>query len=110
MGSDVGQIFPTASLHRDHSISCALVCEKIFFSRIKFQLSLSGVQETLFPDLLPMTPFFIVLAELSVMQFRNQCQGYDGVFIPLWYSNLTLNLFQLVADTNVPMIIFNIQM
>ena len=29
MGSDVGQIFPTASLHRDHSISYALVCEKI---------------------------------------------------------------------------------
>ena len=28
MGSDVGQIFPTASLHRDHSISYALVCEK----------------------------------------------------------------------------------
>ena len=28
MGSDVGQIFPTASLHKDHSISCALVCEK----------------------------------------------------------------------------------
>ena len=30
MGSDVGQIFPTASLHRDHSISYALVCEKEF--------------------------------------------------------------------------------
>ena len=28
MGSGVGQIFPTASLHRDHSISYALVCEK----------------------------------------------------------------------------------
>ena len=28
MGSDVGQIFPTESLHRDHSISYALVCEK----------------------------------------------------------------------------------
>ena len=28
MGSDVGQIFPTASLHGDHSISYALVCEK----------------------------------------------------------------------------------
>ena len=28
MGSDVGQIFPTASLHRDHSISYALVFEK----------------------------------------------------------------------------------
>ena len=28
MGSDVGQIFLTASLHRDHSISYALVCEK----------------------------------------------------------------------------------
>ena len=28
MGSDVGQISPTASLHRDHSISYALVCEK----------------------------------------------------------------------------------
>ena len=28
MGSDVGQIFRTASLHRDHSISYALVCEK----------------------------------------------------------------------------------
>ena len=28
MGSDVGQIFPTVSLHRDHSISYALVCEK----------------------------------------------------------------------------------
>ena len=28
IGSDVGQIFPTASLHRDHSISYALVCEK----------------------------------------------------------------------------------
>ena len=28
MGSDVGQIFPSASLHRDHSISYALVCEK----------------------------------------------------------------------------------
>ena len=30
MGSDVGQIFPTASLHRDHSISYTLVCEKEF--------------------------------------------------------------------------------
>ena len=28
MGSTVGQIFPTASFHRDHSISYALVCEK----------------------------------------------------------------------------------
>ena len=28
MGSDVGQMFPTASLHRDHSILYALVCEK----------------------------------------------------------------------------------
>ena len=28
MGSDMRQIFPTASLHRDHSISYALVCEK----------------------------------------------------------------------------------
>ena len=28
MGSDVGQIFPTANLHRDHSILYALVCEK----------------------------------------------------------------------------------
>ena len=28
MGSNVGQIFPTASLHRDHSILYALVCEK----------------------------------------------------------------------------------
>ena len=27
MGSDVGQIFPTASLHGDHWISYALVCE-----------------------------------------------------------------------------------
>ena len=30
MGSDVGQIFLTASLHRDHLISYALVCEKEF--------------------------------------------------------------------------------
>ena len=29
MGSDVGQIFPTESQHRDHSILYALVCEKI---------------------------------------------------------------------------------
>ena len=28
MGGDVGQIFLTASLHMDHSISYALVCEK----------------------------------------------------------------------------------
>ena len=28
MGSDVGQIFPTANLHRDHSFLYALVCEK----------------------------------------------------------------------------------
>ena len=28
MGSDVGQILPTASLHRDHSILYALVSEK----------------------------------------------------------------------------------
>ena len=33
MGSDVGQIFPTARIHRDHSISYALVCEK-FLSHI----------------------------------------------------------------------------
>ena len=26
-GYDVGQIFPTASLHRDHSILYALLCE-----------------------------------------------------------------------------------
>ena len=28
MGSDVGHIFPTASLHRDHLILYALLCEK----------------------------------------------------------------------------------
>ena len=28
MRSDVGQIFPAASYHRDHSILYALVCEK----------------------------------------------------------------------------------
>ena len=30
MGRDVGHIFLTASLHRDHSILYALVCEKKF--------------------------------------------------------------------------------
>ena len=46
MGSDVGQIFPTASLHRDHSISYALVCEKeISYPRVKSHISLSSVQE-----------------------------------------------------------------
>ena len=30
MGRDVRQIFPKASLHRDHSILYALVCEKRF--------------------------------------------------------------------------------
>ena len=28
MGSDVGQIFPTANIYRDHSILYGLVCEK----------------------------------------------------------------------------------
>ena len=28
MGRDVGEIFPTVSLHRDHSILYVLVCEK----------------------------------------------------------------------------------
>ena len=36
MGSDVGQIFPTASLHRDHSILYALVCEKTFWRMTVF--------------------------------------------------------------------------
>ena len=40
MGSDVGQIFPTASLHRDHSILFALVCEK-FLSHIPTHTRLS---------------------------------------------------------------------
>ena len=46
MGSDEGQIFPTASLHRDHSISYALVCEKAL-SHIgkKERKSRSGVRE-----------------------------------------------------------------
>ena len=35
MGSDVGQIFPTASLHRDHSSLYALVCEKEFFHLVE---------------------------------------------------------------------------
>ena len=35
MGSDVGQIFLTASLHRDHSISYALVCEKELSHMVK---------------------------------------------------------------------------
>ena len=35
MGSDVGQIFPSASLHRDHSISNALVCEKELSHMVK---------------------------------------------------------------------------
>ena len=49
MGSDVGPIFPTASLHRDHSISYALVCEKRFSTPgKKSQISLSGVQEKIF--------------------------------------------------------------
>ena len=30
IGSDVGHIFPTGSLHKDHSILYALVCEKDF--------------------------------------------------------------------------------
>ena len=56
MGSDVGQIFLTASLHRDYSILYALVFEKEFSSwakvgekkfypRVKSHIPLSGVQE-----------------------------------------------------------------
>ena len=33
MGKDVGQIFPTASIHRNHSILYGLVCEKKLSSR-----------------------------------------------------------------------------
>ena len=40
MGSDVGQISPTASLHRDHSISYALVCEKELSHMGKYNFSL----------------------------------------------------------------------
>ena len=45
MGSDVGQIFPTASLHRDHSISYALECEKEISYIGKLRKSRSGVRE-----------------------------------------------------------------
>ena len=56
MGSDVGQFFLTASLHREYSILYALVFEKefsswekvgekIFYPRVKSQIPLSGVQE-----------------------------------------------------------------
>ena len=47
MGSDVGQIFPTASLQRDHSISYALVCEKEFsqIGKNSGNTDLDGVQE-----------------------------------------------------------------
>ena len=38
MGSDVGQIFPTASLHREYSISYALVCEKVLSTILMFSL------------------------------------------------------------------------
>ena len=78
MGSDVGQIFQTGSLHRDHSILYALVCEKdftdsqltqgsldyvcvgirekIFFPGVQSQISLSSVQE-----------FFFIIPMLSVI-------------------------------------------
>ena len=46
MGSDVGQIFPTASLHRNHSILYALVCEKDFFHMGKTEETLFGVKES----------------------------------------------------------------
>ena len=42
MGSDVGQIFPTASLHRDHSILYALVCEKALSGTFMFFLILTA--------------------------------------------------------------------
>ena len=46
MGSDVGQIFPTASLHRYRSNSYALVCEKeISHMGEKKRLSRSDVRE-----------------------------------------------------------------
>ena len=45
MGSDVGQIFPTASLHRDHSISYALVCEKGLSQMGKTAICQSDVEE-----------------------------------------------------------------
>ena len=49
MGSDVGQIFPTASLYRDHSILYALVCEKELSHKgvgvITKEILISGVRE-----------------------------------------------------------------
>ena len=50
MGSDVGQIFPTASLHRDHSISYALVCEKEISYMGKNSGNPDPVCEKIFPD------------------------------------------------------------
>ena len=51
MGSDVGQIFPTVSLHRDHLISYALVCEKEFSHIGKNSGNLNLVRLVLSPTL-----------------------------------------------------------
>ena len=50
MGSDVGQIFPTASLHRDHLILYALVCEKELSHMGKNSGNLDLVYEKLIYD------------------------------------------------------------
>ena len=57
MGSDVGQIFPTARLHRDRPISYALVCEK--------ELSHMGKQNGN-PDLVCENHFFYPIITLMI--------------------------------------------
>ena len=62
MGSDVGQIFLTASLHRDHSISYALVCEKNY-------VTLPSIQ---YGDL----NMFRKIANLNTPFIKGYCVGF----------------------------------
>ena len=68
MGSDVGQIFPTASLHRDHSISYALVCEKE--KSVPRDHHLSSIATLVMPLGYPRDGFFYPALTLMVDSYK----------------------------------------
>ena len=76
MGSDVGQIFPTVSLHRDHSISYALVCEK--------EISHPRVRNFNQGQGLP-SPWFISDPEGEI-SLSYMDRAHDGLFSPTFRS------------------------
>ena len=86
-------IFPTASLHRDHSIAYALVCEKEFAQMVKTAelVCKNNMGLTILPSLIRPYLCFMLFLKLHVSTMRGSRKyfqrgsNFENIFLGLFF-------------------------